>query len=187
MNYKTEARLVYGGLLIALLVFAWIVGRWYGVFERHSPERALAAEIEKEIKFDVLFISYDEESFEEKMLLVHILIDGELSALEAIELAGSRPPSVYYIYQPIALNSSEDGSPHEMLYAIGFVLCLSMDDCVYMPTEKFVGAVNVEGWWFGYEKGSQSWIKSERNILVVLERLFKPEVKASEQSIEEAD
>lgn len=186
MNYKTEARLVYGGLLVFLLLFARIVAGWYGVFERHSPERALAAEIENDIGHDVLMVTFSNDIIEdEETLLVYVMVDGPVAEEEATSWVGSRAPAVFYFYRTQALNSGNDGSIQNVLYSIGFMLCFSLGDCGWRPTDTFVADADVQNWWFGFEKGSQLWVKSERNILLKIERIFKPEVDANQQSFEE--
>ncbi|KKK97505.1 hypothetical protein LCGC14_2652070, partial [marine sediment metagenome] len=74
-----------------------------------------------------------------------------------------------------------------VLYAVGFMLCFSLEECGWRDTDEFVSDIGVQDWWFGYEKGSQLWVKSDKNILVILEKIFKPEASASEQSIEGTD
>ena len=186
MNYKTQARLIYGGLLIAILIFVRIVAGWYGVFDRHSPERGLAAEIERDIGHDVLNIAHSSDIIEgEEMLLVYVLTNKPVSQEEVLDWVGSRAPAVFYFYQARIMNSSEDGSLQGVLYGVGFMLCFSSEECGWRDTDEFVADAEVLDWWFGFEKGSQSWVKSDKNILVILGKLFKPEANASEQSFEE--
>lgn len=185
MNRRTEARLAYGGLLFVVLILVRVVAGWYGLFESHSPDRALAAEIEGETGLDVLFVLWDEEYFEGKTLIVHILTGAETDLTEVVDYAASRSPSVFYLYGSGELNSSDDGSLQNILYTIGFTICFSSDDCANTPRGEYVGGTKIGAWWFGYEKTGHLWVKSERNILVVLEKLFKPEMVGSEQLVEE--
>ncbi len=139
MNYKTQARLVYGGLLIAILIFVRIVAGWYGVFDKHSPERGLAAEIERDIGHDVLNIARSSDIIEgEEMLLVYVLTNEPVSQEEVLDWVGSRAPAVFYFYQARIMNSSEDGSLQGVLYGVGFMLCFSSEECGWRDTGEFV-------------------------------------------------
>ena len=188
MNYKTQARLIYGGLLIVILIFVRIVAGWYGVFDRHSPDRALAAEIERDIGHDVLNIEYSSDIIEgEEILLVYVLTNKPVTEEEVLDWVSSRAPAVFYFYIEQLLNSGDDGSIQSVLFGVGLMLCFSSEECGWRDTGEFVSDIGGQDWGFGYEKGSQLWVKSDKNILVILEKIFKPEASASEQSIEGTD